>query len=91
MRLHFANNTADFGGDDIYGGWIGVNNDRDNVNILDHDTIVFESNGDTMASDPIQICMCTNSIPNCTIIEEEVELFPGQTRSLEIVTVGWIW
>ena len=90
VRLHFANNTASFGGDDIYGGWIGVNNyGYGDANILNHDMIVFEENKDTMASDPIRVCKCTNSIPNCTITEEEVELFPGQTVSLDVVAVGY--
>lgn len=93
MRLHFANNTARFGGDDIYGGWIDVNNNygRGNAkfNILDQDITVFEGNKDTMTSDPIRVCKCANSSPNCTTIEEEMEPFPGQIFTLEIVAVGY--
>ena len=85
VRLHFANNTARFGGDDIYGGWIDINNNYGHgnakFNILDQDI--------TMTSDPIRVCKCTNSSPNCTIIEEEMELFPGQIFTLEIVAVGY--
>ena len=90
-RLHFANNTASFGGDDIYGGWIDVNNNYGNAkfNILDQDITVFEGNKDAMTSDPIRVCKCTNSSPNCTITEEEMELFPGQIFALEIVAVGY--
>ena len=85
--LHFAKNTASFGGDNVYGGWIGVNNH--DGNILDQENIVFEVDSEnTMTSDPIRICKCTDSIPNCTITEELVELFPGQTLTLEIVAVG---
>ena len=89
MRLHFANNTASFGGDHTYVGWIGINiyDDNNNTNILDHDMIVFEDHND-IASDPIRVCKCTNSIPNCSITEEEVEIFPGQMLSLEVVAVG---
>ena len=41
MQLHFANNTASFGGDDIlYGGWVGITNYlNNNESIVDHDII----------------------------------------------------
>ena len=40
-----------------------------------------------VTSNPLRICMCTNSIPNC-ITEKELTIFPGQMFQFKAAAVG---
>ena len=41
-----------------------------------------------ISSNPSRVCLCTNSVPNCSRLELNAELFPGQMFTVEIVVVG---
>ena len=93
-KFHFFNNTARFSGNQIHGGWIDWWANADNhvhlsFNKNTTDIFHFEPAGPLdVSSDPVRVCMCTNSIANCSITEHVTEIIPGQTVSFEIVAVG---
>ena len=41
-----------------------------------------------MSSSPTRVCMCEDSVANCSISEYEVSIVPGQTITLDVVAVG---
>ena len=52
--------------------------------------IVFNITTDdyyAVCADPVRICMCTNSLPDC-INETTVSVFPGQKLKIGAVAVG---
>ena len=89
VKLNFANNTASFGGNHMYGGWIDLNATKQSItyNANISDMIEFESDND-VSSDPTRICKCINNSPDCSVNEQTIEIFPGQTLNLEAVAVG---
>ena len=80
--LNFSSNTAALAGDDIYGGWIDI--------ALEYPLLtLFQGNSSTtVTSDPTHICLCSNSVPDCNIIEHSLMCFPGETFEIEAVAVG---
>ena len=68
-------------GNDVYGRWIDLCRFSLITNFTDNDY-------NSVTSNPIRICMCTNSIPNCSVAAYGVKLFPGQTIEIEVVAVG---
>lgn len=90
--LQFTENKADIGGSDIYGGWIdwSVSEEKHmsyNTEISNYLNFTG-SNPHSIASDPTRICMCKMNVPDCTITNVNVSLYPGQTISVELVAVG---
>ena len=85
LSFEFVNNHAELAGNDIYGGWIDATPSY-------IPTVLFSNESQTdlsrVASDPTRICMCIDSVPDCSINEHKVELFPGQTFEVEAVAVG---
>lgn len=90
--FRFVNNTARFSGNQIHGGWIDwwislakpLSFNKNATN-----TFHFEPDGPlAVSSGPLRVCMCTDSVTNCSIIEYQTEVFPGQTINLEVVAVG---
>jgi hypothetical protein len=80
--LDFANNSAELAGNDMYGGWIDAS---------DYVTVIgshFHGDLSAIASNPTRICVCVNFYPKCSEIELEVELFPGESFTIEAVAVG---
>ena len=91
VKFWFVDNTATFGGDDIYGGWIDLNVDFMNksITVMQNNTDLFELEGNnSVSSDPTRICMCLNSIPDCSLTDITMKTFPGQSITLELVAVG---
>ena len=92
VTLTFSNNTALFGGNQIYGGWVDWFRDEDGVMRYKPDTtneiINFESSSDSeVVSCPIRICMCKYRHPDCTITNTTMEIY-GYAASLDLVAVG---
>ena len=80
--LDFINNSAELAGNDMYGGWIDTS---------DYVTVTGKHLFDDLsaiASNPTRICICENFYPKCNEIELEVELFPGESFTIEAVAVG---
>ena len=93
---HFvlSNNTAQLGGDQLYGGWIDwyykiaarqvYYNGDDIAKILTFDP----EEKDDVSSDPVRVCKCIDNLPNCSITHYYHEIFPGETLTIEVVAVG---
>ena len=79
LKFDLFNNTAKVSGNEVYGGWIDcISNAEFNITI---------NNYHAVTSNPLRICMCTQSSPDC-ITEKEFDIFPGQIFQIEAVAVG---
>ena len=79
LKFDLFNNTAEVSGNEVYGGWIDcIPNAEFNITI---------DNYHAVTSNPLRICMCTNSSPDC-MAEKEFDIFPGQMFQIEAVAVG---
>ena len=97
VRLTFNNNSALFGGDHIYGGWIDwLKDDKSNVTVISSQfedlskILHFESSSNDssdVASDPVRICLCQDNKPMSDITNHNVEVY-GDAVTLELVAVG---
>ena len=90
--LNFSNNSALFGGNQIYGGWIDWYRDVHGVMKYmpktTEEILNFESSSDSeIVSCPIRICMCKDHRPDCTITNATMEVY-GYAVSLDLVAVG---
>ncbi len=88
--LVFSNNSAKYGGNNIYGGWVDYwyNNKKLERNYRIPAVLQFEDGNPGITSEPTRICMCTNSVPNCDISEIERVIYPGESIALDAVAVG---
>ena len=80
--LHFKHNTAVVAGSAMYGVWSPT------YMQYFHFDDSYEDDLSIVSSDPLQICMCIQSKPNCSIINTTAQLFPGQIFEMEAVAVG---
>ena len=95
-KIVFKNNTADIAGDEIFGGWIDwpyreiTEYSRPDEFEYFYDNRVFRIHHglSVISSNPVRICLCFNSTPNCNITNHTVWMFPGQALQLEAVAVG---
>ena len=88
--ITFSNNTDHIGGNAIYGGWVDWLVDEDGTvtfNPSIEEIIVLQDNDD-IASSPLCACLCFDNIPNCTITKYIIDIYPGQTVTLNTVAVG---
>ena len=85
VHMEFRNNSALFGGNHIYGGWVDWF--RDNITENNGFNIIAHSNNSDVASDPVRICLCENNWPNCNIIKHNITVY-GNVLSLDLVAVG---
>ena len=98
--LYFINNTAKESGNEIFGGWIDwpfkmsdiISSLNHTIPLLCDTKSVFsrlnDSDLSTVSSNPVRVCMCNNSTPNCNITTYTTTLYPGQSLQLEAVAVG---
>ena len=90
----FENNTADYAGSALYGGWIDFcETDTPERPIkLDFDILsqLHKKHFDLspVASNPLRVCMCNNSRPECSIIRYNTVAYPGTTIQIPAVAVG---
>ena len=77
--FQFINNTADQAGSIQYGG--GGSFSKQYYHYI-------ESNFSLLSSQPVQVCICIKSIPDCNITNKNITIFPGQTFEVEAVAVG---
>ena len=89
----FENNTADYAGSALYGGWIDFCRDpKKTLMRLDFDSL-FQVNGresdpSVISSNPLRVCLCVESKPNCSITDYNTVAYPGTTIKLSAVAVG---
>ena len=104
ISIEFCNNTADFAGDAIYGGWVDFCTFFVNYQLMynfEHyiyQGSVFErlfhlhqptQQLSLISSNPTRVCLCTiTSIPDCSITEYTTTAYPGETLTIPAVAVG---
>ena len=92
-RLIFTNNTADKGGDVVYGGLLALGYDGNWNCLLSFKNISYMSqqNGlSTISSEPSRVCLCHDGQPDCLTVADPIthNIYPGQTITLPAVVVG---
>ena len=93
VSLYFSSNYATEGGSDLYGGSIDIcylETTRDVSTSVEYfsNHIINSDNDLNVSSDPILVCLCEYSIPNCNILEHHKSVFPGGTMQLLAVAFG---
>lgn len=83
VDLDFTNNQATLAGTEIYGGWIDILDYGRMYNISQDD-----NNLSIVTSNPTRVCLCDNSIPDCSILMHRVEKFPGEAFEIEAAAIG---
>ena len=88
VNMAFSNNSALFGGNNIYGGWVDWFRDTTG-NITDNNILngILYSNNSDVASNPVRICLCENNSPNCNVTNRNITVY-GNVASLDLVAVG---
>ena len=97
--LIFSNNTAQNGGDAIYGGFLDqaiVTNSSmsciqltQNVSNFSFPTLDDRRNNlSLISSQPSRVCLCDRAGPKCLNISKMVSAFPGEKIELNAFTVG---
>ena len=95
-RLTFINNTAEKGGDVLYGGLVATGYDGDwncllsFKNISDMAMQSSEQPFRRITSDPSRVCICGEEGPDCLTVVDPVHhsVYPGQTLTLSAAVVG---
>ena len=92
-RLIFTNNTADKGGDVVYGGLVAMGYDGNWNCLLSFKNIsdTSQQNGlSTISSEPSRVCLCRDGQPDCLTVADPItrSIYPGQTITLPAVVVG---
>ena len=80
-RFHYYNNTAGQAGSAVYGGNVSNSDIFYFHNVSVNDTSV-------VSSIPFRVCTCVYSKPNCSIAKLTAKVQPGQSYTIEIITVG---
>ena len=89
----FDNNTANNGGDDIFGAYFDFRTFGDTVyyciDIVASMSTFALKNVTSVASEPSRICLCgDDGTPHCLKYESSVSIYPGQTVAIQAFTVG---
>ena len=96
VQFFFNNNSADTAGSVLYGGAI------DNCTLTGLDPYTYATGEvfnmlvqyeivnktSIISSDPFHICPCENNSPNCTKSSKTLQIYPGETVQVSVVTVG---
>ena len=95
-RLVFVNNTAEKGGDVLYGGLVALGWDGDWNCLLSFKNIsdMSQQSGlSTITSDPSRVCFCKDAEPDCLTVADPIthHVYPGQTITVPAVVVGQDW
>ena len=91
QAMLFSNNAS--AGCSLYGGWVelcstGASIPRSNTfKVLFHFREAL-SQLSPVSSNPTRVCVCINNLPNCSITEYNVTVYPGATFQIPAVTVG---
>ena len=95
-RISFSDNTADEGGDDLYGGTV------DNCRLLNitvcQDSCDIKSSGDVfdtmttgevdITSVPLQVCSCERQTPDCSQVSPSIQMYPGRRFNVPVTVFG---
>ena len=99
--IHFQNNSAERGGDHIYGEYmhsdaciVALGDDGDKVESFDVQKYFsydpgFNSSLSPVSSDPQRVCFCHHGRPKCKDNDiKRIKVYPGETFTLSAVIVG---
>ena len=97
-KYFFANNTAILSGSNVFGGSV------DNCKYGEFEDFITGRSGSVfnrmfidvnestlsspVSSDPMRICLCHESQPDCSVVTHSIEAFSGGQFSLPLVAVG---
>ena len=86
----FDNNTANDGGDDIYGGNLEESQSdfKKCIEIVELLSDFRQKSISHISSSPSRVCVCNNSIPDCLKYNLSVSIYPGQEFNISAFTVG---
>ena len=92
VTLKFSDNSALFGGNQIYGGWVDwFKNEDGEIRYkpdITEEILTFEGSSDSeVASCPTRICLCKDGRPDCSITNTTMEIY-GYALSLDLIAVG---
>ena len=90
------NNTADYAGSALYGGWIDFcTTERHRYRWFTGPGFgsLFQVNGreldySVIASNPMRVCLCIDSRPECRITQYNISAYPGTKIQIPAVAVG---
>lgn len=95
IKIDIHNNTAKYGGDDIYGGDVDfcymIDSPKENRapnNSLEVYYKIFRVSNETVTSPPRQVCFCNNGGIDCNSTEKNISSYPGEVFKVELVLVG---
>ena len=92
-KLIFTNNSADKGGDIVYGGLValGYDGDWNCLHSFKNISDMFQQKGlSAISSAPSRVCLCHEGQPDCLTVADPTthSIYPGQTITLSVVVVG---
>ena len=89
----FDTNTANNGGDDIFGGYFDFLTFGDTIfyciDIIANMSTFAQKSVSSVASVPSRVCLCgDDGTPQCLEYERSISIYPGQTVHIQAITVG---
>ena len=88
-NVHFFNNSAYFGGDDIYGSSFNSPHCKNSEEYSVVTVTGASSNISSVSSDPTRVCLCDSTgQPQCGVNYTHRQVSPGETFTLSVVLVG---
>ena len=101
----FTNNTSEIAGSAIFGGWVQlcyIEKYEFSKKILMYTdgkmffnkTFQFTTDSSDLSpvsSEPVRVCICTNSKPDCNITHHTVKAYPGEMLQISAVGVGQMY
>ena len=94
IHLNFSHNSANNSGTVLYGGALdlcSVNGNQEGYQLLQNISTFIPSikqQNSSIASEPLKACFCENGSINCSNRNKTVNIVPGRTFRVSIITVG---
>ena len=91
QAMMFSNNTAVSAGSSLYGGWVDLCTISTGTSIPSNKVLPHSealSQPSPVSSNPTRVCMCISNLPDCSITEHNITVYPGQTFQIPAVAVG---
>ena len=96
----FTNNTSEIAGSAIFGGWVQLCYIYNSDSVLIRGSVFFNeifqittdsSDLSPVSSEPLRVCICTNSKSDCNITHYTVEAYPGEMFQISAVGAGQMY
>ena len=93
VRLTFVNNSAEKGGDILYGGHValGLDGDWNCLESFRNISTILQDGLSLITSDPSRVCLCNETgQPDCLTLVDPTphSIYPGQSITIPAVVVG---